>query len=276
MPDAPEPDVAILCGGLGTRLRPVFSSLPKCLAPVGGRPFLDHLLAQLEAQPTFAGRPPAGQAEARLRFPATGARSARGACEFSRIPAGCRRIVLCTGYGAEAFQARYAHWRGPGVELILSTEAAPLGTGGALALALPQLRTDPVLVLNGDSIVPGLDFAAVRRTAARQSAAGAAGVVVLVPADGRRDIGAVGVDASGRLTSFAEKSAAGAAALQNAGVYLLRRGALEAIPADRPSSLERDWLPRWLSQGLGGYVHNGALVDIGTPERWARAQEQWV
>ncbi|MGH9468184.1 MAG: sugar phosphate nucleotidyltransferase [Terriglobales bacterium] len=232
-------DAAVLCGGLGTRLRPALPDQPKSLAEVGGQPFLDRLLHQLTA-------------------------------------AGCRRIVLCTGYRADAIEHRYAAWKG-GAELVFSPESAPLGTAGALALARRHLRTDPVLIANGDSIVLELDVAALV-----QAAEAAAGALAVVAGDGRTDTGAITLDASGRILSFTEKPGHARAPapinaeprFQSAGVYALRRRLLEAIPADAPSSLERDWFPRWLEQGLRAYVHPGPLIDIGTPERWRQAQEQ--
>lgn len=231
MAAALELDAAILCGGLGTRLRGAVPELPKSLAPVGGQPFLERLLEQI------AG-------------------------------AGCRRAVLCSGYKSAAIEQRYAGARS-GLEIVISAEARPLGTGGALGLARKLLRTDPVLVMNGDSIVPGLDFAALLR-----AAGGVAGALAVVAADGRGDTGAITLDAAGRVLGFQEKPAAGVTGYQSAGVYVLSQRLLGEIPEGEASSLEREWFPRWVSAGLAGYVHPGALIDIGTPERWQRAQEQ--
>lgn len=231
MAAALELDAAILCGGLGTRLRGAVPGLPKSLAPVGGQPFLERLLEQI------AG-------------------------------AGCRRVVLCTGYKSEEIERQYARAAG-GVEMVFSREAKPLGTGGALGLARQRLHSDPVLVMNGDSIVPGLDFAALLR-----AAGGVAGALAVVAADGRGDTGAITLDATGRVLGFAEKPAAGVTGYQSAGVYVLSQRLLGEIPAGEASSLEREWFPRWVSAGLAGYIHAGALIDIGTPERWQRAQEQ--
>ena len=103
----------ILAGGFGTRLRSVVSDRPKVLAEVGGRPFLEYLLDQLVAEDV-------------------------------------KSVVLCTGYLGEQVQRRLGtHYRT--LALQYSREPQPLGTGGALRLALPMLDTDPVLVMNGDS-----------------------------------------------------------------------------------------------------------------------------
>lgn len=105
--------VAILAGGLGTRLRPVLGDRPKALAPVAGRPFLEYLLDQV-------------------------ARS------------GGSGVVLCTGYLGHQIRRVFGH-SARGLQLTYSQEGRALGTAGALRLALPLLDSDPVLVMNGDS-----------------------------------------------------------------------------------------------------------------------------
>ncbi len=104
---------AVLAGGLGTRLRGVLADCPKVLAPVKGKPFLAYLLEHLAGQ-------------------------------------GLRDVVLCVGYGSEQVEAVFGRSYA-GLRLAYSCEPAPLGTAGAVRLALPMLESDPVLVMNGDS-----------------------------------------------------------------------------------------------------------------------------
>lgn len=106
-------DALILCGGLGTRLRPVVTDRPKCLVEIAGRPILDIQIERLARQ-------------------------------------GLRRIIFCVGHMREQIVARYADRRD--LDLVFSVEAEPLGTGGALRNALPYVSSDPFLVLNGDSL----------------------------------------------------------------------------------------------------------------------------
>ncbi len=225
---AEAPEAAILCGGLGTRLREALPEVPKALAPVGGRPFLERLIEQVEGW-------------------------------------GAGRIVLCIGVGGAAIRKRFAGRRG----IEFSEEPEPLGTAGALALARPRLQSEPVVVLNGDSMVPGLDFAAFL-DAHRRS--GCAGALVVVPPDGRRDTGTLALAGDGRVAAFAEKPEAPGAGYVSAGIYLLPQALLAMIPSGRAVSLEREMMPRWIERGVHGYVHPGKLVDIGTPERWREAQ----
>lgn len=108
-------DVLVLAGGLGTRIRAVLGDVPKVLAPINGRPFLDHLLDSLKAQ-------------------------------------GARRVVLALGYLADKVIAHLAANPPPlPVDWVIETQ--PLGTAGALRHALPALQGDFVLVMNGDTWV---------------------------------------------------------------------------------------------------------------------------
>jgi NDP-sugar pyrophosphorylase family protein len=111
--ERPRLDALILCGGLGTRLRPALGDLPKALAPVGGRPFLERLLERLAAE-------------------------------------GLERFILCTGWRSDAIDAVLPGLARYG-EVVTSREEKPLGTGGALRNARALVRSDPVFVLNGDS-----------------------------------------------------------------------------------------------------------------------------
>jgi mannose-1-phosphate guanylyltransferase len=139
-------DVAVLAGGLGTRLRGAIGALPKVLAPVAGRPFLDILLDQLQRQ-------------------------------------GFKRVVLLLGYRADAVEAHLAAH--PRADLAIETviESAPLGTAGALRQALPRLTSDPVVVMNGDTFVE-FDAAALLAGLGASDAV-AALVAVAVPDSGR-------------------------------------------------------------------------------------------
>ena len=109
--------VAILAGGLATRLRPITEKIPKSLVPVAGRPFLAHQLEMLYAR-------------------------------------GIRRAVLCIGHLGEMIERDFGDGRAYGIHLEYSFDGPKLlGTGGALKRALPRLGTE-FFVLYGDSYLP--------------------------------------------------------------------------------------------------------------------------
>ncbi|HTY87985.1 MAG TPA: nucleotidyltransferase family protein [Candidatus Acidoferrum sp.] len=115
--------VAILAGGLATRLRPITEKIPKSLIPVAGKPFLAHQLELLRDR-------------------------------------GLRRAVLCIGYLGEMIQRDFGDGAAYGVKLDYSFDGPKLlGTGGAIKRALPLLG-DEFFVLYGDSYLPA-DYRAV-------------------------------------------------------------------------------------------------------------------
>jgi D-glycero-alpha-D-manno-heptose 1-phosphate guanylyltransferase len=109
-------EAVVLAGGLGTRLRTAVPSLPKPMAPVAGRPFLEWLLDRWIAQ-------------------------------------GVQRFVLSIGYRAEAIRGHFGA-RYKGVEIDYAIEESPLGTGGGLLLGASRIQAEaPFLVLNGDTLL---------------------------------------------------------------------------------------------------------------------------
>ncbi|MBI3945599.1 MAG: D-glycero-beta-D-manno-heptose 1,7-bisphosphate 7-phosphatase [Armatimonadetes bacterium] len=222
----------ILCGGLGTRLRPVIGDLPKILAPIAGRPFLHSLLAYLRGQ-------------------------------------GITDVVLATGHGAAAVAACGGDGSARGLRLRYSEETEPLGTGGAIRLAAPQIGSDPFLVLNGDSLV-GADLA---RTVAFHQERGARATLVLAEVPDKTRFGSVLLEPDGRVAGFVEKGASGPGRI-NAGIYVMNREVLQAIPAGRSVSVEREVFPALVGRGLYGLVAPGPFIDIGTPEAFAEAQRR--
>jgi NDP-sugar pyrophosphorylase family protein len=221
--------VAILAGGLGTRLRSLVPDRPKVLAEVGGRPFLHWWLDALDRQ-------------------------------------GCSDIVLCAGYKADQLGDTLGHFHRR-LTLWYSTEQQPLGTGGALRHALDFFQSDPILVLNGDSYCE-VDLGAFL---AAHQACGADASLVLNHVEDSSRFGRVEAQPDGRIEAFREKSAGAGPGWINAGIYLIRRELLAALPDSDNRSLECDLLPRWVLGHVHGYPSTGRFIDIGTPESLAQA-----
>jgi NDP-sugar pyrophosphorylase family protein len=230
----------ILAGGLGTRLRPVFSDAPKCMAPVGRRRFLEYLMLSLR-------------------------------------DADIDQVVLCVGYGRTKLRrwlARGSRW---GVHLTYSSEQAPLGTAGALKHAQSILPRGSLLVLNGDSFLD-VDLRALirfhcRRRAlvtialARVADASRYGTVEL-DGDGR-------ITAFREKSSAAHRTPSAARQVPqhvNGGVYIMESSVLDMIPSGRFCSLERDIFPFLVRKELYGFAKAGYFIDIGIPDDYRRAQ----
>jgi D-glycero-alpha-D-manno-heptose 1-phosphate guanylyltransferase len=110
----PMPDAIILAGGLGTRLQQTVPDLPKSMAPVGGKPFLEYLIKYLENN--FV-----------------------------------QHAVLSLGYKADDIIRPFGSVSGK-VKLTFSVEDQPLGTGGAVMKAFSPTGTEHVIILNGDTL----------------------------------------------------------------------------------------------------------------------------
>jgi NDP-sugar pyrophosphorylase family protein len=221
--------VAILAGGLGTRLRPAIGERPKVLAEIDGRPFVAHLLDQLAA-------------------------------------AGFRDVVLCVGWHAEEVERALGSAHGP-LRLCYSREPAPLGTAGALRLALPMLSGEQVLVLNGDSYC-GADLAAAWRWHRDQASEA---TLLLVEVEDTTRYGRVELLEDGTICRFVEKQQAGGTGWINAGIYFLAHSRIERIARGTALSLEHDSFPAWVGHGLFGLRTHGRFLDIGTPRSYAGA-----
>ncbi len=110
----PITECIILAGGLGTRLRSAVPDLPKCMAPVAGRPFLHHVIYWLQQQ-------------------------------------GITHFIFSLGYRSEVI-TDYIQRQHPLIKASFSVEEEPLGTGGAIRLACQKALTPQVLVVNGDTM----------------------------------------------------------------------------------------------------------------------------
>ncbi|MBS1948253.1 MAG: nucleotidyltransferase family protein [Bacteroidetes bacterium] len=104
----------ILAGGLGTRLRSAVPDLPKCMAPVCGKPFLHYVIRYFHQQ-------------------------------------GIEKFIFSLGYKHEMIE-EYLDKELPAANYVSSIEEEPLGTGGAIKLACSRATGKTVLVLNGDTL----------------------------------------------------------------------------------------------------------------------------
>jgi D-glycero-alpha-D-manno-heptose 1-phosphate guanylyltransferase len=220
----------ILCGGLGTRLGAFTRNTPKPLIEVAGRPFLARVLDKL-CIPEIDG------------------------------------FILATGFHAEQVaNVIKTTWQGRNVDH--SVEKKPLGTGGALRLAMQNFDLDIGLVVNGDtlfdcdlgSIIEGFESSPWATRIALRSV------------DDCSRYGRVALASDTRVIDFGEKGHSGAG-LINAGVYLQRRAPLAAFSVEA-FSLEADYLAKlpaeWPVQGV---VKDGYFIDIGVPEDLEKARK---
>jgi mannose-1-phosphate guanylyltransferase len=177
--------------------------------------------------------------------------------------AGIRHVVLGTSYQASVFEEHFGDGAGLDVELEYVVEDEPLGTGGAIRNVADRLRGSTVLVFNGDNLI-GVDLT---KFLATHEEAGADVTLCLHRVDNPRAYGCVPTDPDGRVTAFLEKDPHPVTDQINAGLYAFRREVIDAIPAGRVVSVERETFPGLLAAGalVIGCLNEGYWRDFGTP-----------
>jgi NDP-sugar pyrophosphorylase family protein len=227
-------DVLVLGGGLGTRIRQVLGDTPKLLAPILGRPYILYLIDWLR--------------------------------QF-----GADRVVLSLGHRSSAVidfllrETSLPH----DMTILPVTEPSPLGTAGALRFARSHLRSDPVLVINGDSFANAnlCQFLKFHRHANPK------GAILCTIVDDAGRYGRIELDKEGKVLCFKEKDPTfhGSSPI-NAGIYFLSAALLDEIASGTAASLERDVFGRAPAGTLSAYAGNFDFIDIGTPESLASAE----
>lgn len=218
--------VALLVGGLGTRLRPVLSSSPKVLASVGKGSFLDLLLRQLRNQ-------------------------------------GFTRIVMCTGYMADQVENAYGNGASWEMAIEYSRESQPMGTAGALKLAAPSLQNSSYfIVMNGDSFLE-IDL---ERLLSFHKAKGGPITIAVVRVPNTSRYGTVVVGSDQRVTGFEEKTGREVPGLINAGIYVIDRDVLRHIsdgPGSLERDVFPKWLERniFAFESAGVFIDIGTPED---------------
>lgn len=224
-------EAVVLVGGFGTRLQSVVNDRPKPMAIVAGRPFMEWILLQLREQ-------------------------------------GVKRFILCTGHKAEKIEEYFGDGHKWAVEIVYSHEQTPLGTGGAVRQALPYIKTERFLVLNGDSYCK-FDLQALINQHKQKNALA---TLWLVLSENAQRFGAVKLDENCSVQKFQEKSKEPNKGMINAGVYLIESESIRSIPEGTKVSIETEFFNNLVGQGLYGVVGNGPFLDIGTPEAYSSAE----
>ena len=223
-------EAIVLAGGLGTRLRPIVQDMPKVMATVAGKPFLEIVLANL----------------ARKRV---------------------NRVVLSVGFMADTIIGHFGNTFA-GMELAYAIEETPLGTGGAIRLAMSKCEHDHVFIFNGDTFLD-LELDVVER----QWQFDQVPLIIgrMVPDTAR--YGRLLIE-NERVTGYTEKGLIGPG-LINAGCYVFHRGQLNSYPVNTAFSIEQDYFAKTLHcTSIGIFVTSGQFIDIGIPEDYARSQAE--
>lgn len=227
-----SPRALLLAGGLGTRLRPLTDTVPKCLVPVGGRPLLDYWLDALEA---------AGIDEALINT--------------HHLPAPVRAYIESVNVTRD-------------ITLTEAYEPDLLGSAGTVSANRGWAdRVDEVLVIYADNL-SDIDLGAL---VAFHRGHGDPMTMALFHTEFPEKCGIAELNGTGRITAFTEKPERPASDLANAGIYVLDAAAWREIADMDAFDFGFDVIPAYVGR-MRGWLHEGYHRDIGTPEALARAE----
>ena len=223
-------EAIVLAGGFGTRLRDVVSDVPKPMAPIGDKPFLNILLSRLAHK-------------------------------------GFKHVILAIGYLAEKITSYFGDsFKDMDISYVVEDE--PLGTGGAIRLAMTKAKGDYVFVLNGDTFLDA-DFGALDALWTEHNQP-------IMVARHVADIARYGalIIRDSRLCGYLEKGQLGAGTI-NAGCYVIPVKALDMYEVGKTFSIESDYFEKIYNDlFIRVALTDGHFIDIGIPEDFKRAQSE--
>jgi D-glycero-alpha-D-manno-heptose 1-phosphate guanylyltransferase len=227
-------ETIILAGGMGTRLRPVVSDVPKCMAIVGDKPFLYYLIEFLKKS-------------------------------------GIEHFIFSVGYLHEAIE-EYLSSNYKELNYSISLETEPLGTGGAIQLAINKTIERNILVCNGDTFY-NVD---INRLSEFHFQKKAACTLSLKRMENFDRYGVVELNDDSSIKSFKEKQFY-KQGLINGGMYALNTQEFLQEPLPQKFSFEKDYLEKKVhspNHRIFGIEQDGYFIDIGIPEDYEKAQKE--
>ncbi|MGH9284420.1 MAG: sugar phosphate nucleotidyltransferase, partial [Acidimicrobiales bacterium] len=225
----------IMAGGEGTRLRPLTSTQPKPMVPLGNRPMMEHIVRLLKDH-------------------------------------GFDDIVVTLAFLPNAIRTYFGDGSEFGVRMAYATEESPLGTAGSVRNAMDEL-TERFLVISGD-VLTDVDLSAVVRFHEERGAFATIGLkamenplefgIVITREDGSIER-FLEKPTWGQVFSDTV----------NTGIYVLEPGIFDYIDAGRPVDFSADVFPRLLEEGrpVFGHVAEGYWEDVGTLDAYLRAHQ---
>ena len=222
----------ILAGGFGTRLQEAVPAVPKCLAPVAGRPFLSYIIDYLRMQ-------------------------------------GVQRFVFSLGYRHEAIE-EFLQKKYSTLNYTVVIEHEPLGTGGAIKLALENTIQENVVITNGDTLFKvDLDSLFSIHSEKKSEC-----TVALKAMQNFERYGVVEKNDEDSINSFREKQFFKEGNI-NGGLYILNRKKFNQRDLPNKFSFEKDYLEKFFSdRKFYASLHKGYFIDIGIPEDFNKAQTE--
>jgi D-glycero-alpha-D-manno-heptose 1-phosphate guanylyltransferase len=229
-------EAIILAGGFGTRLQSIVSHVPKCMAPVAGKPFLHYVISYFQKQ-------------------------------------GVEKFILSLGYKhaiIEQYLDNELKMQNPRLTFQLSIEKEPLGTGGAIKLACEYVKEQSAIIINGDTFFK----INLHQLISFHKEMNSDCTICLKPMKNFNRYGVVELNNDNSIKSFSEKKFY-THGLINGGVYALNPKKFLIENVSGKFSFEKDYLEKFYSKNkFTGLVQDDYFIDIGIPEDYERAQTE--
>ena len=217
----------VMAAGLGKRMRPLTATRPKPLVRVAGKALIDHSLDRIEA-------------------------------------AGIGHVVVDVHYLADALEAHLAAQKRPFTIAVSDEREQLLETGGGMVKALPQLKGDPILIVNSDNIWTDGPQDSIRHLARHWDGEKMDALLLLIcqaSASGHGGRGDFHMDPAGKLS---RRKPGHIAPFVYTGIQLISRRFLDNAP-EGPFSTMVFWERAIAAGRLYGLSHMGQWFDVGTP-----------
>ena len=228
-----EVDAVILAGGQGTRLKPLTLSVPKPVLSAACTPLLGYLLLKIALS-------------------------------------GIKHVIISTSYRFEVFKKTFDTGIELGLDIEYINEIEALGTGGAIANAVNNLRHETTLVFNGDTL-SGVNLKDLLNSHKLHSSDITLHLVRVIDP---KKFGCVFTDSVGYVIDFTEKPQSFIKKPQssleynqiNGGCYVFKKHILEQIPKGKTISMEQEVFPNFITRDLTmyGYTDSSYWRDMGT------------
>jgi mannose-1-phosphate guanylyltransferase len=223
----------LLAAGVGSRLRPITDTTPKCMVAIGGRPLLDIWLDELDR-------------------------------------AGVDEVLVNLHHLPDVVRNHLAARTGtPAVRTFFEPEL--LGSAGTLAANRAWVGGEQMFLACYADNLTDFDLRSLTET---HQAHGAIATLTVFHSERPSAGGVVELDAAGTVTGFTEKPSQPVSDLVNAGMYAFHPCVLDEISGPPPRDIGYDLLPRLVGRAKAMPVA-GYFRDIGTPEAYQRAQQEW-
>ena len=229
--------VCIMCGGEGTRLRPLTFERPKPCIPIVNRPSIHHLVSHLTNM-------------------------------------GFREVVLTLGYMGKAIEEALGDGSFFGAEITYVHESTKLGTAGSVKNAQKHLDGQDFLIVGGDHVTD-LNVLEFYRAHQKEKALVSIGLIS-IDDPGEYGIAEIDVGYHIRRFKEKPAPGEIFSNLASTGMYVCSPEVFDYIPAETKYDFARDLFPRLMNEGqvLKGWLARGNWTDVGSPHSLRQA-ERW-